>query len=81
MTGLPAAIQPSATTWVSCLGVDNSITAYSSCFIDTSSSASTIRFDRTNVTGSVVAFSSAAWTNSGTKGIPIGWVVYYDLRN
>lgn len=81
MTGLPAAIQPSATTWLPCLGVDSGATAFSSCFIDTSSSASTIRFDRTNNTGTVTNFSATAWTNSGTKGIPVGWDVTYDLRN
>src|SRR6185503_16185443 len=69
MTGLPSDIQPSATAWLPCLGVDSSATAFSSCFIDTGVSSSTIRLDRSVVSGTVTNFSSSGWTNSGTKGI------------
>jgi hypothetical protein len=71
MTGLPAAVRPTAATYAQmCVVTDNTISVVALASI---SSAGTITF------GMGAGFSSTGFTTSGTKALPTGWSLIYPL--
>jgi hypothetical protein len=71
MTGLPAAVSPTATIYVPCLTYDNGASSLGSATI--AAAATTITFETD------AALSATGFTNSGSKGLIGGWSITYPL--
>jgi hypothetical protein len=69
MTGLPTTVQPSNAAYVPCNVTDNG----------------NVVFGAASVSGSVITFScdqpfsTTGFTNSGTKALPAGWTISYQM--
>jgi hypothetical protein len=72
MTGLPAAVQPTANVWVPCLVRDNGVDVPGAAFI--SSAAPSVITFYTDAT-----LSATGFTNSGSKGLIGGTQIAYAL--
>jgi hypothetical protein len=80
LPSLPAAIQPSAARIGTAMVSDNGLTN-PGCFTITTGAPSVVNIGLNFVTGSLVACGLTAFTTSGSKGLPTGWMISYDLGN
>lgn len=77
MTGLPAAVQPTNQKHAFCLTIDNNVAL--ACIAEVSGGTITFYALRTGTVANRVDTVAAGFTNSGTKGLGIGWVITYVL--
>ena len=72
-TGLPTALRPGWYRRPTCIVEDNTVLASAYCQFDPSDSTVAFAMLSSDV------YSTTGFTNSGSKGIPVGWTVEYEL--
>ena len=75
MTGLPAVIQPANTQQGMCVVQNNATNSHGTFSV----TGGTITFGIGTVSGSFIVVNNAGFTNSGTKGVAVGWTIAYAL--
>jgi hypothetical protein len=79
MTGLPAALTPSATVFTQCLVTDAGSASLDATAAVLSSNAITFSVAKTDSVADYVKYESGGFTSSGTKGLQSGWCITYPL--
>ena len=79
MTGLPSAVQTANSQFASTTMIDNGSFVVGTGYI--ASGTSTIYFGKLVVSGTNVTYDNpSSFTSSGTKGLPIEWIMTYPLN-